>query len=94
MDVHWTCHVRHARNLDGSEVEHRDSAGDVAIDEDFDDVKVIGFYSSPETAAEATSRARSRPGFADEPDCFSIDTYTLDEDNWADGFVTIPEAHD
>jgi hypothetical protein len=30
-----------------------------------------------------------RPGFADEPECFSVDAYALDEDNWTDGFVTV-----
>lgn len=94
MDVQLLRHVRHARNLDGSEVEHRDASGDVAIDEDFDDVKVLGIYSSPEAAANAISRARSRPGFADEPDCFVIDAYALDEDGWTDGFVTITEPSD
>ena len=65
----------------------------VVLDEDFDDVKIIGLYSSPKAAAEAISRSRSRPGFADEPDCFTVDTYTLDGDNWTDGFVNIPERN-
>ena len=94
MDVHLLWHVRHARNLDGSEVEHRDSSGEVLIDEDFDDVKLVGVYRSPEVAASAATRAQSRPGVSDEPDCFTIDTYTLDKDNWTDGFVTITEAHE
>ena len=51
----------HARNLDGSEMEHRDADGDVAIDEGFDDVKVIGFYSSPEPKCYVCSHV-----FADE----------------------------
>jgi hypothetical protein len=30
-------------------------------------------------------------GFQEEPDCFIIDKYTLDEDNWADGLVSISD---
>ena len=46
MDVHLLWHVRHAKNLDGSDVHHRDSSGDGLIDGDFDDVKIVGVYSS------------------------------------------------
>ena len=45
MDVHLLWHVRHAKNLDGSDVHHRDSSGDGLIDGDFDDVKIVGVYS-------------------------------------------------
>lgn len=89
MDVHLLWHVRHAKNLDGSDVQHRDSSGDVLIDDDFDDVKIVGVYSSKQAAADAIDRTRTRPGFAEEPDCFTIDRYTIDEDNWTDGFVTV-----
>ena len=30
------------------------------------------------------------PGFRDEPDCFLIDRYAIDEDRWPEGFVTEP----
>jgi hypothetical protein len=33
--------------------------------------------------------ARLLPGFHEEPDCFLIDRYSLDEDLWIDGFVTV-----
>jgi hypothetical protein len=35
-----------------------------------------------------------RPGAADEPDCFTVDICTVDEDSWTDGFVTIPVGSD
>jgi len=35
--------------------------------------------------------ARSEPGFKDEPDCFMVDTYELDEDVWVCGFVSIDQ---
>jgi len=46
MDVLLLWHVRHARNLDGSPTEHRNQNGDLAFDEEFDDLKVIGSCST------------------------------------------------
>ncbi|MGL5928752.1 MAG: hypothetical protein ACRCY8_07445 [Dermatophilaceae bacterium] len=60
------------------------------VDDELDDVKLLGVYSSSDAVAAAVFRARDRPGFSDEPDCFTTDVYTVDEDNWVDGFVTIP----
>ena len=42
VDVHLLWQVRHAKNLDGSAVQHRDSSCEVLIDGDFDDVKIVG----------------------------------------------------
>ena len=92
MIVHLVWHVRHARNLDGSPIQHRDEDGELAIDEEFDDCKIIGVYADAVSAEAAITRARSRLGFRDEPDCFMIDTYTVGKDLWTEGFVTIPEA--
>ena len=89
MDVHMLWHVCHARNLDGSPVEHRDATGELLIDEEFDNVKIIGVYSEDSRVQAAIARARLREGFREEPDCFMSDRYTLDEDNWTEGFVTI-----
>ena len=55
---------------------------------DMEDVKVIGLYSSPSSAAAAIERLRVQPGFRDYPDGFSIDAYELDEDHWVEGFIT------
>jgi len=52
-------------------------------------IKLIGVYSSQEAAQKAADRLRLRPGFCDTPDGFSIDRYSLDEDNWTDGYVTV-----
>ena len=54
MDVHLLWHVRDAKNLDGSAVQHRDSSGEVLIDDDFDDVKIVDIYSSEQAAAAAS----------------------------------------
>jgi len=85
-------HVRHARNLDGSPIQHRDEVGDLAFDEEFDDIKIIGIYPDVTSAEAAIARARSRPGFRDEPDCFMFDPYTVGEDCWTEGFVSIPRG--
>ena len=92
MEVYVLWHVRHARNLDGSPTEHRDSDGELLIDEEFDNVKLIGVYSSEGSVEAAIARARLREGFRDEPDCFYFADFTIDEDNWTDGFVSIPSG--
>jgi len=53
-----------------------------------DDVKVIGLYSSPSSAAAAIERLRAQPGFRDHPDSFTVDAYELDEDHWIEGFIS------
>jgi len=63
-----------------------------------EEIKFIGAYSSAERAKEAVERLNKQPGFRDHPriidplvdddtDGFYIDEYTIDEDNWADGYV-------
>jgi len=91
MDVHLLQHIRHARNLNGSPIEHRDVDGELNLDDHYDDFKIIGIYSSTEAAQDGINRARKLPGFQEEPDCFNIDRYTLDEDNWTNGFVSLPD---
>jgi len=51
--------------------------------------KVIGVYSSVELAQEAIERTRVLPGFADEPDGFTIEPIEIDKDYWARGFVRL-----
>jgi hypothetical protein len=52
-------------------------------------VKVIGIYSSRALAEAAEERASKLPGFADEPDGFSIEQYEIDRDHWPRGFVRL-----
>ena len=93
MDVYLLWHVRHARFLDASPTEHRGADGELVWDEeDGDDLKILGAYSTEQKAQERLVRARALPGFRDEPDCFLIDQYTLDEDKWTEGFVTVPRG--
>ncbi|TQM83826.1 hypothetical protein FHX81_6254 [Saccharothrix saharensis] len=89
MEVYILWHVRHARNLDGS-VEHVDGTGELRWDEeDGDDLKIPGVYSTGARARERIERARTTPGFADEPDCFTVVRHVVDEDAWTEGFVTV-----
>ncbi len=91
MDVFLLWHVRHAPWLDGRPTTHRDDGGKLVWDEEAgDDLKVLGVYSSAARAADRVQRARILPGFRDEPDCFFIDSYVVDADQWTDGFVTEP----
>lgn len=84
-------HVRHAPFSDGRPTQHRDESGELEWDEQLgDDLKILGAYSSEQKAEERIRHARLLPGFRDEPDCFSVNHYTVDEDHWIDGFVTVP----
>ena len=63
MDVHLVEHIHHARNLDGSPIEHRDVDGELNFDDDYDDFKIIGIYSSPEAAQTASTEPANSPAF-------------------------------
>jgi hypothetical protein len=52
-------------------------------------VKVIGIYSSRALAEEAETRSRLLPGFAEEPDGFTIEQFEVDKDHWPRGFVRL-----
>lgn len=68
-------------------------------EEDYADEKLIGVYSTEALARDAATRLASQPGFidfplvlADEddgPGGFLVVRYTLDEDNWVEGYVTL-----
>jgi homoserine kinase type II len=57
-------------------------------DDDYEDIKVIGVYSSEERAAAAIEQLKSQPGFRDFPEGFHSGPYVLDQTYWADGFIT------
>lgn len=62
--------------------------GDVHVaEQDGDEVKLLGVYSSREKAEGRMISARLLPGFADEPECFIVDEYTVDTDKWVEGFT-------
>ena len=57
-------------------------------EDDVEDVKFIGVYSSRDKARAAIDRLVVAPGFSENPDGFAIDEYPLDQDHWVEGFVT------
>lgn len=92
MNVYMVWHIRHAKFLDGSPTEHFGQEGEILCDEQSgDDVKLLGVYASEADAQGRVDRARSQPGFSEEPNCFLIDGATLGEDQWVDGFVSVPD---
>ena len=54
-----------------------------------EETKIIGIYNSEEKAKETRERFKTKKGFNRFPeDCFYIDEYELDKEQWAEGFVT------
>jgi hypothetical protein len=83
-------HISHALR-DEEPLRHLDEEGDPLCDEQAgDDVKIMGVYSSAAAAQARIESARTLPGFKDEPGCFQVSRYTLDKDEWAEGFVIVP----
>lgn len=60
-----------------------------SFDDGEEDVKIIGVYSSMNAAMTAIERARTLDGFRQVLDGFSVDEYTLDEDEWREGYRTV-----
>ena len=54
-----------------------------------EDSKLIGVYSTRESAEAAQNRASQLPGFSSAPQGFTIDSYELDKDHWCEGYVTV-----
>lgn len=95
MDVYLVWHVHHAAFADGSPTEHFDEDGDLIVEEDEgDDLKILGVFASREAADQRIELARTESGFRDEPECFYVATYQLDEPLWLDGFVAAGEDGD
>ena len=59
------------------------------LDDDEEDVKLIGVYSSEAAADAAITRLRQQPGFSEKPEGFTISQYSLDMDYWTEGYVTL-----
>jgi hypothetical protein len=55
-------------------------------DLDNEDIKLIGIFSSKQTAEAAVTKAKDLSGFCDHQNGFSISEYTIDEIHWSEGF--------
>jgi len=53
------------------------------------EVKLLGVYSSEAKAQEAKAKASGLAGFRDYPDVCEISRYTVDRDEWTEGFLTV-----
>ena len=53
-----------------------------------EDIKIIGIYSSEESAKQAITRLSIQPGFSKHIEGIEIDCYQLDQDHWTEGFIT------
>lgn len=61
---------------------------DYGENDEFTETKFIGVYSSESAAEKAVERLYKVQGFDKYPkECFNIDAYTIDEDNWTEGFI-------
>lgn len=54
-----------------------------------EETKIIGIYSSKAKAEETIERFKNIIGFKEHQDCFYIDEYDIDKDNWIEGFITV-----
>ncbi len=59
------------------------------FDDDEEDEKLIGVYSTQEEAEAAIERLKAKPGFVDATEGFGIDCYVVNEDHWTEGYVTM-----
>jgi hypothetical protein len=58
------------------------------LEDDAEEIKTLGIYSSEETVEAAILRYRELPGFRDYPEDFFVSEFEVDEDDWTEGFVT------
>lgn len=83
-------HVSHVGRIEP--IAHRNEQGGLLLDpEAGDDVKLLGCYSSDERAQERIHSASVLPGFSDEPECFFVDRYVVDRDEWPEGYENVCE---
>lgn len=59
------------------------------VDDESDDMKLIGIYSSEEKARQALDQVKEQPGFRDHPDGFELSEAVVDHTEWAEGFRTL-----
>ena len=64
------------------------------LDEEHEDIKLIGVYSSQKEAENAITRLRLQPGFCDTPEGFAISKIILNKDYWEEGYITMKGDND
>lgn len=53
---------------------------------DIEETKIIGIFSSKEKALEVIERYKILSGFKEYPNDFYIDEYQIDKNHWEEGF--------
>ena len=71
-------------------VQHVHSVGN-GEDED-EDIKLIGVYSTELHARAAIARLSTKPGFRETVQGFHITPQELDKDDWTEGFISWHDA--
>jgi hypothetical protein len=61
---------------------------------EFNEVKLIGVYSTQEKAEEAVDRYKEIPGFKNYLNGFHIGKHEINKDNWNEGFISWLEANE
>lgn len=61
-------------------------------DDEAEDVKVTGIFSSRQRAAQVVDRLRQQSGFSRYPDGFHISEYEMDRAHWTEGFETLSNS--
>lgn len=72
-------------------VEHSYEVGDHG---EYDEIKLIGVYSSRVKAEAIVEKYKNLPGFRDYLDGFHINEHEIDKDNWTEGFIKWVEANE
>ena len=58
------------------------------LNDDEEDSKLLGVYSSEALAKNKINEYKNLPGFRDHPRGFEVVKYEIDIDHWQEGFVT------
>lgn len=64
----------------------------ISEEDETEDLKLIGIYTTEKLAEEAVERKKNLEGFRDYPDGFEISENPLDTDLWTSGFISMEEA--
>jgi hypothetical protein len=64
----------------------------ISEEDDTEDIKLIGVYTTEKLAEEAVDRKKNLEGFRDYPEGFEISETLLNVDIWTSGFISMEEA--
>ena len=84
--VYLLTHRHVAEDAQGTPPEPFEDGEPLFWDDSEEDFKVLGLYSSRESAQARIEAARSLPGFRLTPECFTVHEYAVDGPRWAGGF--------